>query len=75
MPGLPVAQSLVEFADEVGRLFRDPADRGDPRLVEKSTLTEQKGPGQVVGEPDRLQVGRGEQPSGTKDIVRVRKRG
>ena len=73
MPGLAVAQALVEFTDEIGRFFGNRARGGEAHLVQQAGLTQHERAGEVVSKPDRLEVGRGEQVRGSEDVVRIAK--
>jgi hypothetical protein len=71
VPGLSVGEALIEVADERGSLIGDCChDRGS-RLLQKTRFPQQHGCGEIVGDPNGLEVGREEQPAGSEDVVAI----
>src|SRR5262245_9335818 len=71
VPGLSVGEALVELADQIGGFLPEAADRLRRRPVQLIALAQQHCSGQVVGKPDRLEVGRKEQATRTEHVVPI----
>src|SRR5512135_1325298 len=71
VPRLAIGESLVEIADQVRRLVGYGGHGSPRRVVEPFGFLEQHRRRQVVQYPDRLEVGRKEEPARPEDIVAI----
>src|SRR5204862_474056 len=72
IPRLAIGETFIVVADQRGSLFGDLIHAARRRVVELTARAQQRGGGDVVAGPNRLEIGGEEEPARPQHVIAVR---